>query len=96
MSETKFTPGPWAYDPPRITAPALREGVGITDVCEIYDSADPDYHAKTKFDGYLIAAAPDLYAACAEFVRKVESGQARSTRSYEQMKAAIAKARGEQ
>lgn len=37
-------------------------------------------------------AAQDLLAACKEFVRKVEAGEARSVRSYEQMKAAITKA----
>jgi hypothetical protein len=37
----------------------------------------------------LIAAAPDLLAACKEFVRKCECGEARSKRSYAQMKAAI-------
>ena len=41
-------------------------------------------------------AAPDLLAACKEFVRKVECGAAISTRSYIQMKAAIAKAEGKQ
>lgn len=45
-------------------------------------------------DECLIAAAPDLLAACVEFVRKCECGEARSTRSYAQMKAAIAKAEG--
>jgi len=30
-----------------------------------------------------------LYEACAEFVRKCEAGEARSRRSYAQMKAAI-------
>jgi len=40
----------------------------------------------------LIAAAPDLLAACKEFVRKCDSGEARSKRSYAQMQAAIAKA----
>jgi hypothetical protein len=40
----------------------------------------------------LIAAAPDLKEACQEFVRKVEAGEAKSTRSYQQMKAALAKA----
>ena len=40
----------------------------------------------------LFAAAPELLAACKEFVRKVECGEARSKRSYAQMKAAIAKA----
>lgn len=52
-----------------------------------------------KDDARLIAAAPELLAACQEFVRKVECGEARSRRSYfmsfKQMKAAIAKAKGE-
>ena len=39
-------------------------------------------------------AAPELLEACKEFVRKVECGEARSTRSYAQMKAAIARAEG--
>jgi len=39
-------------------------------------------------------AAPDLLAACKEFVRKVEAGEAKSTRSYRQMKEAITKAEG--
>lgn len=39
-------------------------------------------------------AFDDLYLACKEFVRKVESGEARSQRSYLQMKQAIAKAEG--
>jgi len=43
-------------------------------------------------DAKLIAAAPDLLAACKEFVRKVECGEARSRRSYAQMKEAITKA----
>jgi hypothetical protein len=43
-------------------------------------------------DAKLITAAKDLYDACAEFVRKVECGEARSKRSYAQMKAAIKKA----
>ena len=42
----------------------------------------------------LQEAALDLYEACKEFVRKVECKQARSVRSYAQMKAAIAKADG--
>lgn len=45
-----------------------------------------------KDDQKLIVAAPDLLAACIEFVRKCECGEARSVRSYKQMKEAIAKA----
>jgi len=40
----------------------------------------------------LISAAPDLLAACQEFCRKVDAGEARSKRSYAQMAAAIEKA----
>lgn len=40
----------------------------------------------------LISTLPDLVEACEEFVRKVESGEARSVRSYAQMKAALTKA----
>lgn len=42
----------------------------------------------------LIAAAPDLLEAAIEFVRKVDCGEGRSTKSYAQFKAAIAKATG--
>lgn len=43
----------------------------------------------------LEAQRDALLAAAVEFVRKVESGEARSVRSYEQFKQAIAKATGE-
>lgn len=50
--------------------------------------------SKTELE-VLYKAAPDLLAACEEFVRKVNVGAARSTASYNQMKSAIAKARGD-
>ncbi len=37
----------------------------------------------------------ELLAACEEFVRKVECGEARSRRSYAKMKAAIVRVKGE-
>tara|TARA_R110000851_G_scaffold32845_5_gene87861 strand:- start:534 stop:800 length:267 start_codon:yes stop_codon:yes gene_type:complete len=43
-------------------------------------------------DAKLIAAAPELLAACVEFIRKCESGEAKSTRSYAEMKRAVQKA----
>ena len=42
----------------------------------------------------LMLAAPDLLAACKDFVRKCDNGEARSRRSYAQMKTAIDKAEG--
>ena len=37
------------------------------------------------------SAFVDLYNACEEFVRKCECGEARSRRSYSEMKSALAK-----
>ena len=48
--------------------------------------------SNAKKHAHLISAAPDLYEACAEFVRKVDAREARSTSSYNQMKAALSKA----
>jgi hypothetical protein len=45
-----------------------------------------------KENAMLIAAAPELLSACQEFFRKVECGEAKSKRSYIQMKEAIKKA----
>ena len=79
----EHTPGPWEY--------LKRDGVIVThrpdiDVSHEIAWSDADY--------YLCAAAPDLLEACKEFVRKCECGEARSKRSYAQMKAAIAAAEG--
>lgn len=44
----------------------------------------------------LISAAPELLAACQEFIRKCEAGEARSVKSLAQMKLAVAKALGQE
>lgn len=49
---------------------------------------------EAKSNARLIAAAPELFEACQEFVRKVEAGEAKSKKSYAQMKAALLKAGG--
>lgn len=88
----KHTPKPWAFgfddDEVSHVVYAPDNGVGTryiaTGICQGNDDGEAD--AK------LIAAAPDLLEACQEFVRKVESGEAKSKRSYKQMKEAISKA----
>lgn len=55
-----------------------------TFICEVNRSLD-DVEEVAR----LLAAAPKLLAACQEFVRKVECGEARSRRSYAEMKAII-------
>jgi hypothetical protein len=53
-----------------------------------FDKENEEHASNEK----LMAAAPELLAACVEFVRKVDCGKARSTKSYKQMSEAIAKA----
>jgi len=57
--------------------------------CPYVDGSDM---SEAKANAALIAAAPELLEACLEFVRKVECGEAKSTKSYQHMKSAIAKA----
>ena len=95
---TKFTPGPWkaeqACDKEGGPKPEWWISArGFIDIAETSGEKKPEEEAA---NARLIAAAPELYAACEEFVRKVECGEARSVRSYAQMKAALSKARGEE
>ena len=92
MSEVKFTPGPWKVI--KVSGSGNCAFDIYTDNYDVVSSSLMQVIRKEE-DAHLIAAAPDLYAACEEFVRKVDAGEARSTRSYAAMKAALAKARGE-
>ena len=94
----EHTPGPWELR-------KLQTGYSIRTSAEIQISGNYPAKKKSLFqvpfsainaeaNAHLAAAAPDLLAACREFVRKVECGEARSKRSYAQMKAAIDKAEG--
>lgn len=84
------TPGPWLIEPTD-TSKAI-----VTDDCVICEMAVWAYEHQKEIEAntLLIAAAPDLLDVCVEFVRKVECGEAKSTRSYAKMKAAIEKATG--
>lgn len=108
---TQHTPGPWRVSPTLFNDSLFIEaglkGFNERTVVivsrhkdEIKRNGDTTTFRKVSIptaeaDANLIAAAPDLLAACEEFVRKVEAGKARSTKSYEKMRAAVRKARGE-
>lgn len=85
-TSTKHTPGPWAC--PQGLEIIAADGRVITFI----DDGEYDDPSEAEANAKLIAAAPDLLSACQEFVRKVEAGEARSKRSYAEMKAAITKA----
>ena len=88
----KHTPGPWEMDGSgAVFGP---DGDPIM-TCGLYAVCFGEGSEEGYANARLIAAAPDLLAACVEFVRKVECGEARSKRSYAQMKAAIKKAEEE-
>lgn len=61
---TNWTPGPWAYD-------ADNQEITMTDdtgavIAVVFDGSDLAAAEQLDTDGYLIAAAPDLYAAVRE------------------------------
>lgn len=94
----KHTPGPWEYDGLSYVSRNSREGEMIAHVRGwgwLQKKGEDAGIEEQNANGRLLAAAPDLLEACKEFVRKCECGEARSTRSYAQMKAAIAKAEAE-
>jgi len=89
------TPGPW-----KVSGCWGLEGKRITYVNEgsNFQVATTDGRKKEENGAnaeFIVRACnshDDLLEACKEFVRKVECGEARSKRSYQQMKAAISKA----
>ena len=98
---SKHTPGPWEYvreteymgGYPCNVSHKVKVGQELLTVgCHGYGWGEPE--KEIEANAHLVAAAPELYEACKEFVRKCECGEARSHRSYAQMKAALAKAEG--
>ena len=96
-NETKHTPGPWDFDDLRSDGGNL-EIVGGNDVCVA--DVDPDgSDDEVMANARLIAAAPDLLAACARWVSEAEKFASvngfnlnDTGTAYAQVKAAIAKA----
>lgn len=84
MSGPKFTPAPWEQN--GINAVHAKNGtcVAITHNGE-----------NRKADATLIAAAPAMYAAMQDFCSRVERGEVRSRKTYEQFQSILAAARGE-
>jgi len=109
--EARSTPGPWGWvvhdyslaslgvlPDPGLGNPLVL-AIGPCKACQ--KKASPQEwewgrcHTPSEANAHLIAAAPELLKACEDFVAKVDYGAARSTQSYNQMKVAISKARGE-
>lgn len=101
----KGTPGEWGV--PHLSDDNVKCNCGYV-LCETYcGSVATVNHSKegadwmegdnppleeAKANGYLIGAAPNLLEAAIDFLEKVEDGRARSTDSYNKIKAAVYKA----
>lgn len=83
MSETKFTPGPWDFEPSGKEAGYI----GFPDGSGFYAAIRED-------DGHLIAASPDLYAAL-ENLLKYSHPSPGQEELYQDGWEVLAKARGE-
>jgi hypothetical protein len=94
---TKHTPGPWAVSD---VGEVVVCATGRT-LCDVYSSPTTG-EEQADVDARLIAAAPDLLAACemlAEAQRRADTGEREGFGCYvdavDKARAAIAKAKGE-
>ena len=82
-----WTPGPW-----RVAQEEPDAWVTMSDG-HTFSVGDTLYHPATKANAHLIAAAPDLLAACEMVLKKLPDGFANSYLSLKtQLQNAIAKA----
>jgi hypothetical protein len=109
MSDAKHTPGPWRANERTICPRSrkwvqtdVRGGGEVVAICSrTRHTVSDDDVAEVMANARLIAAAPDLLAACEaamEFLPKGEypggSGQTEAVRVRDLVRAAIAKAKG--
>ena len=104
MSESKHTPGPWKYS---AYHRSIMGGELSRDGCRIHVASLPGHefkHPSVDANARLIAAAPELLAAAEEVIRSrlsigaiQEQGEQgkRHIRHLNELRAAIAKAKGE-
>lgn len=89
---SKHTPGPWKCEEHVIVD---EDGQQVASVLPFYDEKE----AESLADARLIAAAPELLAACktlADYVANLEGGNGRDYGIVKVARAAIARAEGNQ
>lgn len=96
-TQSKCTPGPWKIvsDAPLAVYPRYfirADDDAGSPVAFLWEDGGSKGKPTQIANALLMAAAPEMYAACAEFIRKVECGEDLIPRSYAQMKQAVAKA----
>lgn len=86
---SKHTPGPWMVQNGKIVEKCYN-GFVIADVRNATEVMADEANA------CLIAAAPELLEACKAYIRYCDDGEGEIAPMYKTMKAAIAKAEGEE
>lgn len=93
MTDFNHTPGPWAHAGKYLVRlpedPIHPKYVGPM-ICRTRIAGGPWGVKEAEANARLIALAPRMLDAIAEFVRKVEAGEARSKKSYAEMRAILA------
>lgn len=98
MSGAKHTPGPWSVDHDHPNPVIVTDDLYIAEVMDdCWDESragagDPD--AEQRANASLIAAAPDLLAACEATIAAFESCQLYDKCPLGLLKSAVAKAKG--
>ena len=99
MMETKWTPGPWAYEiqPGYACITHERGSIAAASYAKLLDNSPLPMEANAR----LIAAAPDLYEALERLMQELIAQLygniifIDTTKAMEQARAALAAARGE-
>jgi hypothetical protein len=96
-TEAKHTPGPWAVHPSKARVDAFVGGAPLP-VCELLWPTDQRSEAETEANARLIAAAPELLAACKAMlvllIPKFEHEPMKYFSEIQQIEAALSKAEG--
>ena len=99
MSEARHTPGPWYAEVGDPKVPGMTPGydvwhhTGIGQIARVRPGLEPDPTAEAN--ARLIAAAPDLLAACKVLMGVFEDAGLTDTREYDQARRAVARATGD-
>jgi hypothetical protein len=99
-SKSSFTPGPWLiHARHRWVVPAgdaFKEPADALPICQLRDADERLTEDETIANGFLIAAAPDLYEAAEALLRDANARADLFNARCRDLRAALAKARGGQ
>lgn len=88
------TPGQWTANFDHETLWVQSSDPHATCICDLVERDGNGYTDEDRANAYLIAAAPELFAACTLALVRLEDGTEVSATIARHLRAAIAKAKG--